>query len=178
LSSERSDGPEASPRAPFVSTPVAVLIGSVVIAFGLYFGLSARQPQAPSPTTAGPTAPTAPAASTDTRQTAQPQPPPALASADIPAATAAVTAALEKQRKVAVEKCWAPSAKTQPDPASVKYGFNFNFGPDGKQVTRGITEPRGGNRPGVVNCMQAELGPIEIPAQGQPVAVEVELTLP
>jgi hypothetical protein len=152
-----------------------VLIGSVVIAVGLYLGLSARQPQAPSPTAA---APAASAGSTDAKQTAQAHPPPALKSADIPAATGAVKAALEKQKKIAVEKCWAPSAKTQPEPASVKYGFNFNFGPDGKQVTRGITEPRGSNRPGVVNCMQAELGPIEIPAQGQPVAVEVELTLP
>jgi hypothetical protein len=181
LSSELSKGPEDSPRAPVISTPVAILIGSVIVALGLYLGLRQRAPtQAEVPV--APTAPLA-GANTATSTAASPagQTPPVpatSASVDVPAAAKAARAALEKHKKAALEKCWAPSAKTQPEPASVKYVFNLNFGPDGKQVTRGITEPRGGNRPGVVNCMQAELPPIEIPAQGQPVAVEVELTLP
>ncbi len=162
-----------STRPPLLSTPVAVLAGSVIIAVAVYLGLrdrgSASPGQTPSPGAA---------LGTQSATGAPPLPPgPPRSAVDAAAAVSAAKAALQEQKKIAVTKCWAPSAEVQADPASVTYAFNFGFGPDGKQITRGIAEPRGA-RPGMVNCMQAELPPIAIPAQGQAIGVEVELTLP
>lgn len=89
------------------------------------------------------------------------------------AATKAATEALERHKNAAAEACWDKSL-----PGSVRYVFNISFGLDGKQTSRGITEPRDAARPGVVNCLQVKIPPLEIPPPGDAVAVEVPFTLP
>ncbi len=99
--------------------------------------------------------------------------PPAKPSADVGAATKAATDALHAHKKAAADACWDAAT-----PGSVRYVVNLTFGPDGKQLGRGITEPRESARAGVVNCLQAKLPAIEIPPPGDTVAVEVAITLP
>lgn len=103
---------------------------------------------------------------------------PSAAKPDIDAASKSARAAVEAQKKKLVEACWEPAGATAKGSEAVTYTINFTFGPDGKQVARGIAEPRGASRPRLVNCMQLALPPVTIPPPGEAIALEVPFTLP
>lgn len=92
--------------------------------------------------------------------------------------TASASKTLENHKKHLIEKCWNPSAAAYPEPKSVTYTFDFTFDAEGKQLGRGLTEPRSGSRPGVSQCLQSELPNLTIDPPGVSVAFKVELTLP
>jgi hypothetical protein len=161
-----------------LSTPVAILIGSVVIGAGLYFGLRERA-SAPAPS-ARPAAP-APSVTSEPDGSIDPPPPsttPRKAPVDTARAKQAVAAAIAKHRPMILERCWGPAAAKDKDPPRVRWTFNFSFDAEGKQIGRGVTEYREAFRPDVTRCLQAELPVIEIPAPGESVLLEVDLELP
>jgi hypothetical protein len=174
-------------------TPAAVLVGSVIIACGLYFGLRARAP-AVMPTSAGGGPPEASAA----LSTGSPVIPGAASSAQPPSSTAAaallaqvagatpagpvevdrdVLAALESQRATLVSACWKPATAGQSKPASATYDFDLSFDEAGHEVGRGLTG-RGGASTELTQCLYRKSPELVIPARGGRVHSRVRFTLP
>src|SRR5262245_55948606 len=116
-----------------LSTPTAILIGSVIIAAGLFFGLRER---APAPPPAAPSGTTVAAPQQPPQQA--PAPPPAPPAVPREQVAKQVALALEKHRALLIEKCWKPSVEKQPTPASAKVTFNFTFDASGTMLARGL----------------------------------------
>lgn len=159
-----------------LTTPVAVLIGSVIIALAVLFGPLLR----PTPTGR-------PAASAPARTAVQPplnEAPPAGVSSPAgavisrEAVTAEVVHALEQSRKQIIERCWKPAALANPEPPMVKLTFNFTFDPAGQQAARGAREARGASRPEIRECLDDIVKLVTISPPGAVVQVEVPFTLP
>ncbi|MGK3983441.1 hypothetical protein WME99_10400 [Sorangium sp. So ce136] len=166
-------------------TPAAILLGSLIIAAGLYFGLQQPAPSAAPP----PASAEARAASARTLAAAgapsQPLPRPAaaVASSALPSelyerVVADATSALEARRPLFVKQCWEPSLKKSPTPPRARYLFNMTFDESGKEIARGISEVRGMDRPDAAHCLRMIPLGIGVPPPGARIAVEVELTLP
>jgi len=164
-------------KEPWISNQTAILLGSVVIALGLFLGLRSRD-AAPPPLPPPATQP--PAAQTTAAQTTAPPPaaPPAAPSIDRSEIVKQAAAALGSERKKLGEKCFAPSLAKQPEPKTVKLNFNFTFDASGKQIARGVSEVREFARPDVTSCVLDALPAISVPAPGQTVFVEVPFELP
>jgi hypothetical protein len=159
-----------------LSTPAAVLIGSVIIALAVVFGPMIRgdasdraQPAAPPVTAAEPAPP---------RKEDPAAPPVTSAPASTEAVTAEATKALEKLRKELLDRCWKPAVAKQPDPPTFKVTFNFTFDATGRQVARGAREDRATARPEIRECIDDVVSQITISPPGAAVYVQVPLTLP
>jgi hypothetical protein len=166
---------------PIVSTPVAILIGSVVIGAGLFFGLRDRQAEPVAPAASTAPAPSAPSVSPPTEQgTGAPPPAPAPSTAGLPDAKVIelATAEIEKHRKLLVEKCWTASTAPMPEPPVARLVLNFTFDPAGKTIARGMVEDRRAHRSGVSSCVSQQLPDITIAAPGRSAHVEVPISLP
>ncbi|WP_437738031.1 hypothetical protein [Sorangium sp. So ce1335] len=155
-------------------TPAAILLGSVFIAAGLYFGLQRA-------------APPGSAAAASTEEPAPRQPAPRAAPAGTVAASpgelqkrveADAIKALEARRTLFVKQCWEPSLKKSATPARARYLFNMTFDESGKEIARGISEVRGMDRPDAAQCLRMIPLGIAVPPPGARVAVEVEMILP
>jgi hypothetical protein len=177
-----------------ISTPAAILIGSALIAVGVFFGLRQRplddrslvESPAPSSRSApgsasrdavaapSPASRDAVAAPSPTSRDAVAAPGPA--SQDIVAAQ--VTKALEAYRGDIIERCWKPSVAKQPKPPTTKIVYNFSFDSSGRQIIRGAREDRETSRPEVRQCIDGILKPLQIETTGTSVFVEVPFTLP
>jgi hypothetical protein len=151
-----------------ISTPMAILIGSAIIAVGLFLGL---QQGSVGP----PPAPTVPAAPPPKEQIAPPKPA-VVASRD--EVTRQAANALAGQRPEIVARCWKPSVAKQAQPASAKYVFNYTFSADGRQIGRGVAEDRATARRDLTACMVGMLEPLSIPPPGANTYVEIPLELP
>jgi hypothetical protein len=178
-------------RGPLLTTPVAILIGAVVIAFGLYFGLRASSPAGPTATT-GATIDAAGAAPGATLDAAAPagsitsRAPPASASpirtpaeqAEVREAVARdAKAVLERTRAALKKKCWDPHVK-EPAAAPMKLVYSLAFNEDGKMVARGIVEDRATARAEVAQCLRLEPMDLTVPPPGENVSIEVPFELP
>ncbi|MEO5729532.1 MAG: hypothetical protein ABI134_02015 [Byssovorax sp.] len=162
-------------KEPRISNQTAILLGSVIIAIGLYLGLR-REPSAP-PSPSVPVvvdAPRAPVAAPEPDRPA----PAAAPRVERSEVVKQVEAALAKHKKVLVEKCLAPSLAKQPEPKTVSYVFNFTFDASGKQIARGTTESRENSRSDVTRCVNETLPPIEVPPPGQSMPLDVTFVLP
>jgi hypothetical protein len=156
-----------------LSTPMAIVIGSVVIAFGLYMGLrSSKNEGQPALPTVTPSAKEAPAAPPPV-PTAKPASP-----VDKVRVIREATAALDQHKKSLTEKCLAPSLAKKPDPPNVKYLFNLTFDAAGKIIARGVTEDRATSRPEVLGCVSENFPTVGVTPPGQTVLVDVPLELP
>ncbi|WP_437683206.1 hypothetical protein [Sorangium sp. So ce131] len=182
-------------------TPAAILLGSVIIAAGLYFGLQ-RPAHSPAPTSSRAEASPALAGASPAGMEASPavaEASPALAGAEPtapPPRSAAAFAlpslpserygrvaedaarALEARRSDFVRSCWAPSLKKRAEPARAKYIFSMSFDESGKEVARGISEVRGMERSDVAQCLRMIPLGINVPPPGMRAAVELEVILP
>jgi hypothetical protein len=168
-------------------TPAAILLGSVVIAAGLYLGLQ-RQPPPPALPSASVEASTAPAGALPAAAAASAPSQPALHTA--PAGASPLTSelykrverdaveALEARRSLFVKQCWEPSFRKSPSPARARYIFNMTFDESGKEIARGISEVRGMDRPDAAHCLRMMPLGLGVPPPGTRVSVEVEMTLP
>ncbi len=160
-----------SPSFVRLSLPVSILLASVVIAVGLYFGLRtpmtgvATPPATTDPTGATRSQPKAPAA-------APPQP--TFPTADETAAhVTAVVASAHPQWKVA---CWDTA-----DPATRRagrYNAALAFDAAGKLTISGIGEERDASDPSIAQCLRRQMSMFTIPAPGHPVSFEVPFTMP
>ena len=158
-------------------TPAAILIGSVIIAAGLYFGVqrSAAPPRAPVVEASSPVPVPVPAAA------------PSVVMAQV--GTTAQTAlrrrveadalkALEARRAEFVARCWEPSRRKNPSPPVAKYVFAMSFDESGKEIARGISEVRGMDRPDAAQCLRMLPLGIDVPAPGVHLGIEVPMLLP
>jgi len=183
----------------YLSTQGAILLGSGMIALGLFFGLRGREDTPPPPPAQAPASvdapppppardpapsmerrarsaqPTQPARPAPTAQTAPAAPPEGAARDEV---TRQAAQALEARRRHLVDRCWKPSLAKSRDPPSVRYVFNITFDAEGRQLARGLAEDRAAARPDVTTCLGAELTPLAIPAPGAVVQVEVPFSLP
>jgi hypothetical protein len=159
---------------PRISNQTAILLGSVIIALGLYFGLQRRPAEPPPPSVPVVVdAPRAPAAAPEPER-----PAPAAPRVDRSEVGKQVEAALAKHRKMLVEKCLAPSLAKNPEPKTVSYTFNYTFDAGGKQIARGTIESRENSRPDVTQCVNQNLPAIELPPPGQGMSVDVTFAMP
>lgn len=168
-----------------LSTPQAILIGSVVVAVGAFFGL--RDKPAPTPASAPPAssapsalgaAPSEPAPANAPVRPPEITPAPAAALADRSAVLKEAVAALEKQKKTLLDTCLKPSLAKQPEPKNVKFTLDYSFDAEGKQLARGIQEDRATSRSDVTQCVGAKLLPLSVTPPGQTVRLEIPLELP
>ncbi len=161
------------------SIPLAILGAGLLIGGGLYFGLasSAESPApAPQPTQAAasgtplPPAPLPP----------QPTSIPTAAGNGAADAKAAAEKALEALKKeVLVDRCWKPAIKANPNPPTSKHTIDVTFGPDGKQIARGVNDIREQSRNDVSQCLSNTPDALVLaPAPGQNVRAELTLTFP
>src|SRR5689334_10330380 len=110
-------------QEPRISTQAAILLGSVIVALGLYFGLQHRS--------AAPPPPSVPVAADEPHaRIAAPEPDRAPAPAprvERSEVVKQVEAALAKHRKMLVDRCLAPSLAKKPEPKTARYSFNYTF---------------------------------------------------
>lgn len=160
-------------KEPRISTQTAILLGSVIIALGLYLGLH-RAPAPPPPSMPVVVdAPRAPGAAPEPER-----PAPAAAPADRSQVQRQVEATLAQHKKVLVDRCLAPSLAKKPEPRSVKYSLNYTFDASGKQIARGMIDNRTNGRPDVTQCVLENLPTIEVSPTGQGTPLDVTLELP
>ncbi|AGP37099.1 hypothetical protein [Sorangium cellulosum] len=171
-------------------TPAAIVLGSVVIATGLYLGLQRPAPSSgppPAPPPAGAEAAAAsvkePPAPADAQPASQPYPapaaaPPALRRELYKRVEADAVKALEARRPQFLKQCWEPSVRKNPAPPRAKYLFSMTFDESGKEIARGISEVRGMERPDAAQCLRMIPLGIGVPPPGTRVAVEIEMVLP
>lgn len=140
----------------------AIVLGSLAIAGAIYFGLrrtplAVRQPALPVtvPDAALPVDP-----SLEERVTIE------------------VAAAIEAQRPRFVRQCW-PNEPAGPTMATSRHLFNISVDPQGREVGRGISDPRGESRDDIGRCLRSIYdAPVRISPPGRPVSVVVTMTLP
>jgi hypothetical protein len=144
---------------PALSTPAAILVGSVVIAAALYLGLRSFAP-----------VPVAPA--TSSSQSALP---PIVSSVPVTWTPAAlrrvVQAELERHRQPLTAACL-------PDGGVVRLTFNFTIAADGHQLSRGVSEERDAGSPEVTACVLERLSPLKVRPLGQKMKIDVRFVLP
>ncbi|MBK9261356.1 MAG: hypothetical protein IPM54_16325 [Polyangiaceae bacterium] len=158
-----------SEKASGLSSSTAILLGSGIIALGLYFGLRSSKSDVPPmlPPAAGPAVDRAPLAPA--------KPAPFVDKAKVAKDAAA---ALDRHKKALTETCVAPALAKKPDPPTVKYLFNITFDAAGRPIARGVVEDRATSRPEVLTCISDNFPVIQVPPPGQSVLVDVPLELP
>lgn len=146
------------------AVPLAILLGSIVIAAGLFFGLR-PQPTPVAPTSAPPPIPSA-----------SPTAPPPTPQRTDPQVQSDVVAAITSARPAWIAACWDTA-----DPAQRKAGRYIAataFDASGKLVVWGISELRNESDPAIAQCLRRYVNTLRIPAPGHPVSVEVPFALP
>jgi len=149
-----------------LSLPVSILLASVIVALGLYFGL--RTP----PVDVAPQ-PNAPASVPEPAVMPQPAAPPAPTEAQT---AADVTDAVVREYPSWKVACWDSA-----DPATRKpgrYAATLAFDATGKLVIFGINEDREMSDPNVAQCLRRQSNLFTIPAPGRPVTFDVPFQLP
>lgn len=155
-----------------LSIPLAILLGSSIIAVGLYLGLRSGEQQPADNTTTGDVnngeqrvdAPAAPA------------PKPRMPRAEV---QAQAIAAVEQTRPLMLEKCWEPLIKKNPEPKFTEFFFDLTFdGKTGKAIGRAINEERGKSREDVGVCLRGLPMDYVIEPPGKNTRVEFSFTLP
>lgn len=155
-------------EGPHISTPTAIMIGSLIVAVGVYLGLRSSQPPTPH----------------------EPAPAP-IASAPVPVPAAPVvpvvprevvarqaTEALAYHRGLLMERCYRPLTRGAATSPTAKYIFDVSFDAAGSQVIRGIRELRGNEVPELTRCVNELLPALAVPPPGAPVMVEIPLEFP
>ncbi len=153
-----------------ISTPTAILLGSIIVSAGLFLGLRSGKSDAPPPVAPPPVVLPSPV-----KPLPQQPSPPVVDKQQIIREAVAV---LAKHKKALAEKCVAAALAKKPDPPSVKLLFNITFNAQGKPIARGVTEDRQTSRPEVTTCVNESLPEITVTPPGQTVLVDVPLELP
>ena len=161
----------------------AVLVGSAVIATGLYLGLRSNAAPAPAaPTMAAPQSKVAPPAA-DPEPGAGAPAPMGMALPGVPAEQQArvqkdTARAIEAAKPGIVRECWGPSAARAAEPSKIKLKWNGTIGSDGRPAASGLSEDREASRPDLTDCVLAKLSSLHVPPPPTPTFVSIELTLP
>jgi hypothetical protein len=151
-----------------LSLPLSILVGSVVIALGLYFGL--RVPT-PAPTAAPPEG-KAPTSTPEPQGKAVVAPLPPSAE-QLQAQVAALVEGAKPRWKAA---CWdtADPAKRKPG----RYVAGLAFDAAGRVTVSGVSEVRDASDAEVAQCLRMQVNEFTIPAPGRYVVFEIPFTMP
>jgi hypothetical protein len=154
-----------------LSLPVSILLASVIVALGLYFGL-----RTPTPGVAPPVAASGSAqAPSPVAITPPPSPSPP------PAPTEAQTAASVTDLIVRAHPRWKAACWDAADPATRKpgrYSATLAFDATGKLVIFGISEEREASDLAIAQCLRQQASAFTIPAPGRPVTLDVPFRMP
>lgn len=140
-----------------MSTPTAILLGSVIVAAAVLYGRGAPE--------AGPVSvPSSPA----------PERAPIVHPAITPRETVVVQAedSLKYQRAGLRARCPARPGE------SYRFTLDVTFDPGGNEVIRGIIEDTGNPATGMGTCLTAAIIPLKVPPPGVTTRVEVPLLWP
>ena len=141
-----------------MSTKVAIVLGSVIVAVGLYFGLRGRAPEvAPRPRVAAPVE--------------RDEPGPTVEAAVV---TGQAIEALKYHHRALYERCYAPAMQGAAQ-RPVRMVLQVTFDARGEQVMRGVVERREAASAEVTRCVLEQLPALRVPAPGAVVAVELPL---
>jgi hypothetical protein len=143
--------------------PVAIVVAGLAIAAGLYFGLRAQAPVLPPPVVVAPPV------------VAPVVPPRPVAGADVVLRQA--TEALSYQRATLNDRCFRPALVAKPE-LTMELLFNVTFDAEGRQLARGVVETPGTSTPALTRCIGDLLQPLQVPAPGGTIMVEVPLRFP
>jgi hypothetical protein len=164
--------PSLATSAVRLSLPSSIVLASVIISLGLYFGLrrpDAASTPAPARVEAAPKVAPAPMQSTAT-----PPPRPALPSEEqLRAQTLAQVEAAKPRWKAA---CWDPA-----DPATRKPGRYVSvlaFDAEGQLDISGVSEIRDGSDSNVGQCLRLQLNTFTISPPGRNVSFEIPFEIP
>jgi hypothetical protein len=141
-----------------LSTPVAIVVGSIIIAGALYLGL--RERAAPPTTTTASAVLAPPATPTRVPVTVKPD--------DV---RRRVLAELARHRKTIVESC-------APDGGAAAFTFEYTFAADGRQLGRGVIEDRGTGNPETTACVLKSLPALKLEPIGRSAKTTVRFELP
>jgi hypothetical protein len=136
-----------------MSTSTAILIGSGIIAVGLFIGLG-RMKERPEPE---------PAPLSDT---------PVVAPTSRAVVAQQASEALAYQIGTLRSRCPPGSGEQH------RYTLNVTFDPQGNEVMRGFVEDRQNPSSRITQCVIEVLTPLRVPAPGAVTSVEVPLVLP
>lgn len=153
-----------------LANPAAIVLSSVILATGLYFGLQRTAQPVVMPPITGPVVPPDPPVG---------PPRPVEMSAETRArGVEDARLALEGAREEMVRRCWTPAAAKQPEPRQIPLMFNMSFSAQGEMTGFGVSEDRAAHRPEVANCVRLLGLPLRVRAPGSLLLVEVPFTLP
>ncbi len=153
-----------------LAIPAAIVLSSVILASGLYFGLQSMQ-VAPTAAPATPSV-TVPSPSVVQRS------PAGLPSEVQTRGAENARQALEAMRGDIVAKCWMPAVMEVEEPRQIVLTFSMSFSPQGELGGVGISEDRGAARPKVADCVRKLQLNLRVPAPGGVLFVEVPFSLP
>jgi len=146
-----------------LSTPTAILIGSLIIAVGLFMALRRSEPTiAPIVDLPAPPAVPVPATPVASRETV----------------TRQASEALAYHRPALRDRCYGPVVAGEAPPRPAKLIFNVTFDAAGVQVMRGVVEPRDTSIPEVTRCVGDHLPALRVAPPGATMMVEVPLEFP
>jgi hypothetical protein len=181
--------------------PGAIVLGSIIIALGLYLGLNKDDrsdrgdpprgrgaevaPGDPGRTPSGQQASTAGGA----QPAAQPMggggpmggglSMPAVSPEARAKVEASAAKAFEAQRETFKKTCWDPVVKEKPEPKTSKFVLNMTFdGATGKEISRGVNELRKESRSDVAQCLRTLPMGLVIEPVGVNVNIDLPITLP
>jgi hypothetical protein len=158
----------------------AIVLAGGLVGLGLYLGLReaagrdvAQVPVAPLPVPATP--PPAPLP----LDPSVPPPSPAGISPDTQERVdAAVARALATRHSTFVERCWKPSLEQSVEPASQVFRVRMLFDAKGRKIDHGVSDAPDARRADVAECLRKLDIQLSIPAPGDMVGSQRELTLP
>jgi hypothetical protein len=170
-----------------LSLPSSLVLASVIIALGLYFGLRTQAPSAGSTTSRTGTATELPASPVDPSRTGAVPPlvqgssqggstlPPRPVPPD-DQLLAEVVALVERAKPRWKAACWDTA-----DPATRKpgrYVSGLAFDASGKLTISGVSEIRDGSDPGVSSCLRLLVNEFQISAPGRNTTYEIPFEIP
>lgn len=93
-------------------------------------------------------------------------------------ATAALEDAVADARSGIRSKCWNELATGEDTPSEVTLHLSVSFDGDGNVVASGVSEDREARLDGLAQCVTPLVHGLEIPPPGEPVPVELSITVP
>lgn len=156
--------------------PAAIVVGSGLIALGLYFGLAAR-PVAPT-AQPEPGALTSAKAEPGALTSAKAEPSTVPKPIDPSVTEAAAQQALDALKPTLIEACWKPALAANPEPAEARWTYDVTFDTKGVAIARGISDVRGMERGDVASCLRTQPMRLRVPPPPVNTRVTLQLSLP
>jgi hypothetical protein len=155
-----------------LAIPAAIIAAGALIGLGVFFGLRERAPQANSdPAKYQVTSPI-------TSVNQQRAPPVVDMMAVQQGVSEQISQILDAKKDALRNTCWKSAVAADQSVKPARWVFNFTFGPDGKQIVRGIAEQRGTGSAELTQCVTSALVPFEVKPPGVVTSVDVPFQLP